>query len=36
MRKMYTDALARHGLTPRMDDAYNAELETLPPKPQVA
>jgi oxalate decarboxylase/phosphoglucose isomerase-like protein (cupin superfamily) len=36
LRKMYADALARHGLTPRMDAAYQAELETLPPKPQVA
>ena len=27
---------SRHGLKPNMDVAYEAELETLPPKPQVA
>ena len=36
LRKMYADALARHGLKPQMDEAYKAELETLPPKSQVA
>jgi len=36
LRKMYADALSRHGLKPNMDVAYEAELETLPPKPQVA
>jgi oxalate decarboxylase/phosphoglucose isomerase-like protein (cupin superfamily) len=36
MRKMYADALARHGLKPNMDDAYQNELKDLPPKPKVA
>ena len=36
VRQMYLDALARHGLKPNMDAAYEAELETLPPKPMVA
>ena len=31
-RKMFSDALARHGLTPKMDESYAKELETLPPK----
>ena len=26
-------ALARHGVTPRMDAVYEAEQSTLPPKP---
>ena len=30
---MFAEALSKHGLTPRMDDAYKSELETLPPKP---
>ena len=29
---MFADALARHGMTPRMDDAYQTELPDLPPK----
>jgi hypothetical protein len=29
---MFADALARHGLTPRMEEAYQAELTSLPPK----
>ena len=29
---MFADALARHGMTPRMDDAYQAELADLPPR----
>jgi hypothetical protein len=29
---MFADALARHDLTPRMDDAYQSELTSLPPK----
>ena len=29
---MFADALAKHGMTPRMDDAYQAELADLPPK----
>jgi hypothetical protein len=32
VRQMFADALARHGLTPRMDDAYQSELASLPPK----
>jgi oxalate decarboxylase/phosphoglucose isomerase-like protein (cupin superfamily) len=31
VREMFAEALARHGLTSRMDDAYRKELETLPP-----
>lgn len=31
VRDMFSEALARHGLTPRMDEAYTKELETLPP-----
>ena len=32
IRAMFADALARHGVTPKMDDAYAAELPDLPPK----
>ena len=32
LRAMYAEALSRHGLTPRMEEAYTKELETLPPK----
>ena len=32
VRNMFKDELAKVGLEPRMDDAYNTELETLPPK----
>jgi oxalate decarboxylase/phosphoglucose isomerase-like protein (cupin superfamily) len=32
VRQMFSDALARHGLTPNMDEVYARELETLPPK----
>jgi hypothetical protein len=32
VRQMFADALARHGLTPRMDEAYQSELTTLPTK----
>jgi hypothetical protein len=32
VRTMFADALARHGLTSRMDDVYAAELPNLPPK----
>ncbi|HEY7301760.1 MAG TPA: cupin domain-containing protein [Xanthobacteraceae bacterium] len=31
VRTMFAEALARHGLAPRMEDAYRKELETLPP-----
>jgi hypothetical protein len=29
---MFADALSKHGLKPRMDDVYEAEIVTLPPK----
>ena len=29
---MFADALAKHNMTPKMDDAYAAELADLPPK----
>ena len=32
IRAMFADALARHGVAPKMDDAYAAELTDLPPK----
>ena len=32
IRSMFSDALASHGLKPRMDDAYAKEQEDLPPK----
>ena len=32
VRAMFTDALARHGLKPRMDEAYAAELANMAPK----
>jgi len=31
VRTMFADALAEHGLSPRMDPSYEAEKETLPP-----
>jgi oxalate decarboxylase/phosphoglucose isomerase-like protein (cupin superfamily) len=36
VRGMFAEALAHHGLAPRMDDAYRKELETLPPLPSGA
>jgi hypothetical protein len=36
VRKMFSDALAKNGLQPRMGEAYARELETLPPKSEVA
>jgi hypothetical protein len=33
VRTMFADALAQHGLTPKMDTAYEAELADLPAKP---
>ncbi len=33
VRQMFAEALAKHGLAPRMDEAYRKELETLPPLP---
>jgi hypothetical protein len=32
IRSMFADALGKHGMTPKMDDAYAAELTDLPPK----
>jgi hypothetical protein len=32
IRSMFADALAKHGVAPKMDDAYAAELADLPPK----
>jgi len=32
VRTLFADALAKHGLKPRMEDAYQAELADLPPK----
>jgi oxalate decarboxylase/phosphoglucose isomerase-like protein (cupin superfamily) len=32
VRTLFADALAQHGLEPRMEDAYKAELADLPPK----
>ena len=34
VRRMFSEALAKRGLQPRMDKAYEAELEDLPPKPR--
>ena len=33
MRQMFIDSLAANGLEPRMQKAYDLELESLPPKP---
>jgi hypothetical protein len=33
VRDLFTNALAKNGLEPRMDAAYQAELADLPPKP---
>ena len=35
VRNLFADALARHGLKPRMEDAYQAELADLPPKQEA-
>ena len=32
LRNKFAEALAKHTLTPRMDDVYQAELANLPPK----
>jgi hypothetical protein len=32
VRTLFAEALAKHGLTPRMDSVYETELATLPPK----
>jgi hypothetical protein len=36
VRQIFTEALAKQGMTPRMDDAYRAELKDLPPPRHVA
>ena len=36
VRNLYREAMARHGLEPKMDAIIAAELETLPPKPAMA
>ena len=35
VRDLFSKSLAEHGLTPAMDEAYERELEDLPPKPGV-
>jgi hypothetical protein len=32
IRQSFTEALASHGLKPKMDESYNAELVELPPR----
>jgi len=32
VRRLFAEALAKHGLSPRMDGVYESELATLPPK----
>ena len=32
VRSMFAEALAKHGIAPKMESVYEAELETLPPK----
>jgi hypothetical protein len=32
VRRLFAEALAKHGLSPRMDGVYESELVTLPPK----
>jgi hypothetical protein len=32
IRNMFAQALARHGMTARMDEVYRAEVADLPPK----
>ena len=36
VRQIFAEALAKHGLTPKMDDAYQAELADLPPPRHAA
>ena len=36
VRRMFAEALARHGIQPRMDEAYQAELAELPPEVPTA
>ena len=35
VRRLFADALAKHGVQPRMDEAYEAELGELPPKQEA-
>ena len=35
VRRLFADALAKHGMQPRMDEAYEAELGELPPKQEA-
>ncbi len=32
IRQLFAEALAKHGMQPRMEEAYQAELADLPPK----
>jgi hypothetical protein len=32
VRSLFSEELGKHGLAPKMDEAYKTELETLPPK----
>ena len=32
VRKMFADELAKHGVTPKMNQVYEAEVPNLPPK----
>ncbi len=36
VRELFTTEVAKHGVEPKMDGAYEAELATLPPKPGIA
>ena len=36
VRETFRDALAKHGMEPKMETAYEQELESLPPKPAEA
>ena len=36
IRQLFSEALAKHGMTPRMDEAYQAELAELPPPRHAA
>ncbi len=35
VRRLFADAMAQQGVQPRMDEAYEAELGDLPPKPET-
>ena len=36
MRSLFAEALSKHGLMPHMDEVYQKELATLPPKAACA